>query len=68
MTHPIRVGHIDLSFHDAPAREVDRILRARGHRIERSATPHGGNVQADGRGRGRRPGVRLAALKATAPI
>jgi glycine betaine/proline transport system substrate-binding protein len=40
MTRPIRVGHIDLSFHDAAAREVERILRARGHRIERSAAPH----------------------------
>ena len=40
MTRPIRVGHIDVSFHDAAAREVERILRARGHRIERSAAPH----------------------------
>lgn len=40
MTRPIRVGHIDLSFHDAAAREVERILIARGHRIERSAAPH----------------------------
>jgi glycine betaine/proline transport system substrate-binding protein len=40
MTRPIRVGHIDLSFHDAAAREVERILIAHGHRIERSAAPH----------------------------
>jgi glycine betaine/proline transport system substrate-binding protein len=50
MTRPIRVGHIDLSFHDAPAREVDRILRARGHRIERSATPHGEMFRRMGEG------------------
>jgi len=36
----MRVGHIDLSFHDASAREVERILIAHGHRIERSAAPH----------------------------
>jgi len=40
MTRPIRVGHIDLSFHDAAAREVERILDAHGHGIERSAAPH----------------------------
>ncbi len=36
----ISVGHIDLSFHDASAREVERILRSHGHQIERSAAPH----------------------------
>jgi len=40
MTRPIRVGHIDLSFHDAAAHEVERILGAHGHHIERSAAPH----------------------------
>ncbi|MFG1932475.1 glycine betaine ABC transporter substrate-binding protein [Mycobacterium sp. NPDC048908] len=40
MTRRIRVGHIDLSFHDAAAREVERILDAHGHGIERSAAPH----------------------------
>lgn len=36
----IRVGHIDLSFHDASAREVERVLVAHGHVIERSTAPH----------------------------
>lgn len=36
----IRVGHIDLSFHDAAAREVERVLRAHGHDIERLAASH----------------------------
>ncbi|OBJ82106.1 glycine betaine ABC transporter substrate-binding protein [Mycobacterium asiaticum] len=40
MTDAVRVGHIDLSFHDAAAREVERILREHGHRIARSAAPH----------------------------
>ncbi|WP_197379221.1 glycine betaine ABC transporter substrate-binding protein [Mycolicibacterium mengxianglii] len=37
---PIRVGHIDLGFHDASAWEVERILAEYGHAIERSAAPH----------------------------
>jgi glycine betaine/proline transport system substrate-binding protein len=40
MSRPIRVGHIDLSFHDAAAREVEAILERHGHVIERSAAPH----------------------------
>ena len=36
----IRVGHIDLSFHDAAAREVEAIIVHHGHAIERSAAPH----------------------------
>lgn len=50
MTRPIRVGHIDLSFHDAAAREVERILGGYGHAIERSAAPHEGMFRrmADG--------------------
>jgi len=36
----IRVGHIDLSFHDAAAREVEAILEKHGHTIKRSAAPH----------------------------
>lgn len=40
MSVPIRVGHIALSFHDASAREVERVLEAHGHVIERSAAPH----------------------------
>lgn len=37
---PIRVGHIDLSFHDASAREVEAILLEGGHVVERSAAAH----------------------------
>lgn len=40
MPRPIRVGHIDLSFHDAAAREVEAILAAHGVEVERSAAPH----------------------------
>jgi len=36
----VRVGHIDLSFHDASAREVEAILTSHGHHVERSAAPH----------------------------
>lgn len=36
----IRVGHIDLSFHDAASRRVEEVLIAHGHEIERSAAPH----------------------------
>lgn len=39
MSRPILVGHIDLSFHDASAREVERILQAHGHSLQRSAAP-----------------------------
>ncbi len=40
MVKPVRVGHIDLSFHDAAALQVEKILIAHGHEIERSAAPH----------------------------
>lgn len=36
----MRVGHIDLSFHDASAREVERVLVDHGHTVTRSAAPH----------------------------
>jgi glycine betaine/proline transport system substrate-binding protein len=38
--HLIHVGHIDLSFHDAAAREVEAIVVRHGHSIERYAAPH----------------------------
>lgn len=50
MTRAIRVGHIDLSFHDAAAREVEKILVAHGHAIERSAYPHEEMYRRMGRG------------------
>lgn len=37
---PIRVGHIALSFHDASARQVEQVLEAHGHGVERSAASH----------------------------
>jgi glycine betaine/proline transport system substrate-binding protein len=40
MTLPIRVGHIDLSFHDASALQVEAILKRHGRSVERSAAPH----------------------------
>lgn len=36
----IRVGHIDLGFHEASAREVEAVLVRRGHEIARSAASH----------------------------
>lgn len=36
----VRVGHIDLSFHNAAAREVEATIVKHGHLIERSAAPH----------------------------
>jgi glycine betaine/proline transport system substrate-binding protein len=40
MIDAIRVGHIDLSFHDASALEVEMVLKKHGHIVERSAAPH----------------------------
>lgn len=40
MNAAIRVGHIALSFHDASAREVEQVLEAHGHSVERFAAPH----------------------------
>jgi glycine betaine/proline transport system substrate-binding protein len=37
---PIRVGHIDLSFHDASAHAVEAVLARHGHAVSRSAAPH----------------------------
>jgi glycine betaine/proline transport system substrate-binding protein len=46
----IRVGHIDLSFHDASAREVEAILKSHGRSVERSAAPHEEMFRRMGRG------------------
>jgi glycine betaine/proline transport system substrate-binding protein len=46
----IRVGHIDLGFHDASALEVEAVLRRHGHEIERSAAPHEEMFHRMGRG------------------
>jgi glycine betaine/proline transport system substrate-binding protein len=40
MSEPIRVGHIDLSFHDASALAVERVLQDHGLEVARSAAPH----------------------------
>jgi glycine betaine/proline transport system substrate-binding protein len=40
MSRPIRVGHIDLSFHDAASLEVESVLVAHGLSVERSSAPH----------------------------
>ncbi len=50
MTSIIRVGHIDLSFHDASALEVEAILKKHGHVIERSTAPHEEMFQRMARG------------------
>lgn len=46
----IRVGHIDLSFHDASALEVEAILKFHGRTVIRSAAPHEQMFQRMGRG------------------
>lgn len=46
----LRVGHIDLGFHDASALEVESILRQHGHEIERSTSPHEEMFRRMGRG------------------
>ncbi|WP_118137963.1 glycine betaine ABC transporter substrate-binding protein [Oceanicella sp. SM1341] len=50
MPGTLKVGHIDLSFHDASAREVEAILARHGHVIERSAAPHEEMFRRLGRG------------------
>lgn len=50
MTDILRVGHIDLGFHDASARVVEQILRDHGHAIARSAAPHEAMFERLGRG------------------
>lgn len=47
---PVRVGHIDLSFHDAAALEVERVLAAHDVTVERSAAPHEEMFRRMGRG------------------
>lgn len=50
MTETVRVGHIDLSFHDAAARPVEHVLAAHGRLVERSAAPHEVMFERLGRG------------------
>ena len=40
MTKPVRLGHIDLSFHQASAAVVQAILQRDGHEVVMSAYPH----------------------------
>lgn len=46
----IRVGHIDLGFHEASALEVESVLKRHGHAIERSTAPHEKMFRRMGRG------------------
>jgi glycine betaine/proline transport system substrate-binding protein len=46
----IRVGHIDLGFHDVSAREVEAVLVSHGHEIQRSSAPHEEMFRRLGRG------------------
>ena len=50
MSRPIRLGHRPLSFHEASAREVERLLVARGHRVERSSGGLAGLFERLGKG------------------
>lgn len=50
MSDPLRLGHIDLSFHAASAAVVQRVLERHGHRVEVSAAPHEAMFQRFGRG------------------
>jgi glycine betaine/proline transport system substrate-binding protein len=40
MSRSVRIGHMALSFHEARAIEVEKILTVHGHAVERSAAPH----------------------------
>ncbi|WP_444944493.1 glycine betaine ABC transporter substrate-binding protein [Microbulbifer sp. ZKSA006] len=40
MDNSIRIGHIALSFHEASAREVARVLEAHGHQTHLKSAPH----------------------------
>ncbi len=40
MHAPIRIGHIDLSFHAAAAKEVATIVTGNGHLVTQSSAPH----------------------------
>jgi|WetSurMetagenome_2_1015567.scaffolds.fasta_scaffold29614_5 glycine betaine/proline transport system substrate-binding protein len=40
MNRPLRLGHIDLSFHAASAAVVQLVLERYGHKVEGSAAPH----------------------------
>ena len=40
MSSTLKVGHIDLSFHDASSKEVEKILEQYGHTIQRRTAPH----------------------------
>jgi len=40
MNRPLRLGHIDLSFHAASAAVVQLVLERHGHQVEVSAAPH----------------------------
>jgi glycine betaine/proline transport system substrate-binding protein len=40
MSRPLRLGHIDLSFHAASAAVVQSVLERHGHQVEISTAPH----------------------------
>ncbi|WP_035888101.1 glycine betaine ABC transporter substrate-binding protein [Franconibacter pulveris] len=50
MAEPIRIGYIDLSFHQASALEVGRILQTFGHEVIYNAAPHEAAFERLGRG------------------
>lgn len=50
MAEPIRIGYIDLSFHQASALEVGRILQTFGHEVSYNAAPHEAAFERLGRG------------------
>ncbi len=50
MTDPIRIGHIALSFHEASAREVARVLESHGHEVTFASAPHEEAFAMPGRG------------------
>lgn len=50
MTTTLRVGHIDLSFHDAASREVEKVLIRHGHEVVRTSAPHEEMFKRLGRG------------------
>ncbi|WP_248802852.1 glycine betaine ABC transporter substrate-binding protein [Pseudomonas sp. MWU13-2100] len=50
MTAHIRIGHIDLSFHEASALEVGRVLIEQGHTVSYASAAHEAAFEMLGRG------------------
>ena len=50
MSKPIRIGHIALSFHEASALEVAKVLESHGHSVSYASAPHEAAFEMLGKG------------------